>query len=73
MSKIVRETIHKNSRRIWGYFKLSDGTKTEFEQTKENAKNGVSWFQWGNSRENLGLTVERVEQLTREWLESIGF
>lgn len=73
MSKIVRETINKNSRRIWGYFKLSDGTKTQFEQTKENAKNGISWSQWGNITENLGVSVERVETLTNEWLESIGF
>ena len=72
MVKVVSESVNKNSRRIWGYFKLSDGSKTQFEQTKENAKNGISWFQWGNIKDNLGLTVDRVEELTTEWLENMG-
>ena len=33
-----------------------------YEMSKEN-----SWFQWGNTTDNLCLTVGRVEELTAEW------
>ena len=69
MVHVVRETVHQNSRRIWGEFKLSDGSVTHFEMTKENLKNlgEGAWFQWGNTTDNLGVTVGRVEQLTNQW------
>lgn len=63
MKYIKSEKINSNRNRIWGSFKLSDGTTTKWEMSKGN-----SWFQWGNSTENLGLSVDRVEQLTNEWL-----
>ena len=58
---IKQETVNKNSKRIWGSFKLSDGTKTKFEMVK-----GEGWFQWGNFPDNLGITCERVDELCNE-------
>jgi hypothetical protein len=68
MTKVRSEEIHKNKSRIWGEFKLSDKTTTKFEMRK-----GESWNQWGNSRENLGLTVDRVEEISNEWLEENNY
>lgn len=65
MPHVIRETVHRNSKRIWGSFKLSDGSLTKFEM-----KMGESWFQWGNTTENLGLTVDRVTELTKEWMDT---
>jgi len=36
---IKSESIKRNKNRIWGSFKLSDGSKTNFEMRK-----GESWF-----------------------------
>ncbi len=63
MAHIKKEIVKSNSQRIWGSFKLSDKTTTKFEMKK-----GESWFQWGNSTNNLCLTVDRVEQLCNAWL-----
>jgi len=59
---VVRsETARRTRNTIKGHFNLSDGSKTQFSINKE-----YGWQQWGNRRENLGLTVDRVEQLTDE-------
>jgi len=73
MVKVVKEVVHRNTQRIWGYFKLSDKSKSCFEMTKRNLKHlgDGAWFQWGNSQENLGITVDRVVQLCQEWIEWI--
>lgn len=63
MVHVINETIHQDKNRIWGQFKLSDGSVTKFER----AKGDPSWFQWGNITNNLCLTVGRVEQLTNQW------
>jgi hypothetical protein len=47
-----------------GCFKLSDGTKTKFDYDRK-AVGG--WSQWGNSSDNLKLTVGRVEKLVEEF------
>jgi hypothetical protein len=47
-----------------GYFKLSDGSKTRFAASQTDG-----WQQWGNSTENLGLTVDRIEELTSLLIE----
>ena len=60
---IIKESVSRNSRRIWGYFKLSDGSKTQFEMKK-----GESWFQWGNTTDKLCETVDRVESLCNDWV-----
>jgi hypothetical protein len=73
MVEIVKELVKKNSRRIWGYFTLSDGSKTQFECTKEDRERlgKEAWFQWGNREENLWASVKRVEELVREWEKDI--
>jgi len=62
MAHIIAETIHSNRRRVWGIFKLSDGSKTKFEMKRDE-----SWFQWGNTCNNLSATVGRVEYICNRW------
>jgi len=64
MKTIKREVVNSNSRRICGHFILSDKSKTQFEMRK-----GQGWNQWGNTTDNLGVTVDRVNELTSEWFE----
>lgn len=64
MAEYIRsENIHRNKQRIWGSFRLNDGSVNKFEMRK-----GESWFQWGNTTDNLYITVERIEQLCNDWL-----
>lgn len=74
LTKILREHVEENGSRIWGYFSLSDGTRTQFECKKRDLERlgDGAWFQWGNTTENLWLSVERVEQLVGEWQATIG-
>ena len=44
--------------KIKGTIKLSDGSTTKFEVVS-----GGEWFQWGNSTDNLSLTVPFMEKL----------
>jgi len=64
MTRIVEEKINRNTRRIWGTFKLSDGSTTKFECKRKEA-----WFQWGNSPDNLCVSVDRVDELVQAWCE----
>ena len=70
-TEVRSETVHKNRNRVWGTFTLKDGSKTHFEMTKANRTNlgAGAWFQWGNTTDNLSLTVERVEKLCSDWEE----
>lgn len=55
----VKTTVFKyRDGEVEGYFKLSDGTTTKFSIDKDG-----TWFQWGNSNENLSLTVNKIERL----------
>jgi hypothetical protein len=47
--------------RIKGKVKLSDKSVTKFEIGKDG-----EWHQWGNTTDNLFVTVPLVEQLARE-------
>ena len=60
---IKEETVKRSKRRIWGQFILSDGSVTKFDGSKEN-----SWEQWGNTTDNLRVTVSRLEEIFSEWL-----
>ena len=62
MTYVKSESYRRTKNTIKGHFILSDKSKTQFSIDKENG-----WSQWGNSTENLGVTVARVEKLT-EWL-----
>lgn len=64
MPTIKSETIKRTKNTIKGYFVLSDKSKTQFDIDRVNG-----WNQWGNSTENLGLTVDRVESLFRELMD----
>ena len=59
---IEKVCFKKNAERIKGQFILSDGSITIFEMCK-----GQGWFQWGNTTENLWISVDRVEEITMEW------
>lgn len=47
--------------KIKGTVKLSDGSTTQFEVLK-----GGDWNQWGNTRDNLCITVPLMEQLQEQ-------
>jgi len=61
MNKIVIEHIRRMKKSFKGYFKLSDGSKTSFNIDLE-----YGWQQWGNVRDNLSLSVHRLEELQQE-------
>ena len=46
------------SNEVKGWFKLTDGTKTHFTISRDG-----EWEQWGNTRDNLCLTVPFMIQL----------
>ena len=59
---VVRsETVRRTRNTIKGHFNLSDGSKTQFSIDKE-----YGWEQWGNTKENLGITVDRLDRLKNE-------
>jgi hypothetical protein len=49
---------------VVGHFVLSDGTKTKFCIYRQYNK--VEWQQWNNGTSQLGVTVDRIEQLMRD-------
>lgn len=51
--KSTKITDFKNG--IRGYFKLTDGSKTKFEIDRQG-----EWYQWGNTTDNLTLTVPKI-------------
>jgi len=48
----------KKGKEVTGWLKLRDGSKTHFSIDRDG-----EWEQWGNSRDNLCLTVPFVENL----------
>lgn len=48
----------KKGKEVSGWLKLRDGSKTHFTIDKDG-----EWEQWGNTRDNLCLTVNFVENL----------
>ncbi len=53
-----KEVTFTKDNQVKGWLKLKDGTKTFF-----NIDNNGEWEQWGNTRDNLCLTVNFVENL----------
>lgn len=53
-----KKITHLKSGKIKGVVRLSDKSTTRFEIDK----NG-EWYQWGNSTDNLFITVPLVERL----------
>lgn len=60
-TKIKTTKITAIKKGISGYFTLTDGTKTKFSIDKQG-----EWYQWGNSTENLYLSVPKVERLVSD-------
>ena len=58
--KTKKITYLKNGK-IKGTLTLSDKSTTKFEINKDG-----QWFQWGNSTNNLCLSVELVQQLSQD-------
>lgn len=61
---VIREKVTRTKNTIKGKFYLSDKSITSFDISRE-----YGWNQWGNSTENLGITVNRLEQLQNELLD----
>lgn len=62
---VIKETVHKSRKMIWGTFKHDDKSVTHFEGREEG------WQQWGNTTSKLCETVKRVETLYDEWLTDV--
>jgi len=56
-----RKITHYRNGKIKGTFTLSNKTKTHFEISKDG-----EWQQWGNTVNNLYMTVRAVEELVKE-------
>jgi hypothetical protein len=61
---VKREQITRTKNTMKGKFYLSDKSVTQFDINKTDG-----WNQWGNSTDNLSITVNRVEQLQNELLD----
>jgi hypothetical protein len=61
MVYVKSEVVKRSKNIIKGYFCLSDKSKTSFEIRRNDY-----WYQWGNTADNLCLTVNRVEKLEKE-------
>lgn len=59
--KVKLTKLSKKGKEITGYFKLSDGTKTKFSIDKQG-----EWEQWGNTTDNLCLTVPNVQRMVND-------
>ena len=59
--KIKSVIVSKKGKEITGYFKLSDGTKTKFSIDKQG-----EWEQWGNTTDNLCVSVPNVQRMVSE-------
>jgi hypothetical protein len=60
-SKYVKDTKwswSKKGKEVIGSFKLKDGSRTKFYISRDGM-----WEQWGNTVDNLCLTVPLVEEL----------
>lgn len=60
--KTKKITYLKNGK-IKGVFNLSNKSTTKFEINKDG-----EWYQWGNTEDNLWISVPLVEELQREMI-----
>jgi hypothetical protein len=61
---IKSRTITELKTRVKGKFVLSDKSITKFEIDRKTGE----WNQWGNSTDNLCISVEAIEKLTEQYL-----
>lgn len=60
-TQIKKTKLTQIKKGISGYFTLTDGTKTKF-----SIDNQGEWYQWGNTKDNLCLSVPKIEKLVSE-------
>lgn len=60
-TKVKTTKLTEIKKGIKGYFKLTDGSKTTFSIDKQG-----EWYQWGNTRDNLCLTVPNVQRIVND-------
>jgi hypothetical protein len=60
-TKVKTTKITKIRKGISGYFKLTDGTKTKF-----SIDNQGEWEQWGNTTDNLCISVPNVQRMVTD-------
>jgi hypothetical protein len=59
---VTKETTHRTFRRVYGAFKLSDGTMTRWTY-----KRGCYWYDHNDKRpENVAITRNRIKQIVEE-------
>ena len=58
-NKVIHTTLKESKYHIKGVFTLRDKTKTQFEIDKHSG----CWEQWGNIRENLTISVPKIEEI----------
>jgi hypothetical protein len=63
-NRVIKTTWKETKNYINGIFTLNDKTKTKFQIDKKSG----AWEQWGNNRENLCISVPKVEALTYTFL-----
>jgi len=61
--KIKSKSVKFLKSKVKGWLRLTDGSKTNFE-VQENGE----WEQWGNSRENLCVSVPFMYELVDFYL-----
>lgn len=62
---VITESIKRTTNTIEGHFILNDRSKTQFCIDRT-----YGWKQWGNSKDNLYITVPRLEELQEELHDS---
>lgn len=65
MNKVIRTTLKETKHLIKGVFTLKDKTKTQFEIDKHT---GV-WNQWGNTRDNLCISIPNIESIVYTFID----
>ena len=63
-TKVTKTTWRETKKFIKGVFTLNDKTKTNFEIEKSSG----AWSQWGNTTENLCISVPKVEAIVHTFI-----
>ena len=60
---VKSRTITELKTKVKGKFVLSDKSVTKFEIDRKTGE----WKQWGNSTDNLCISVKEIEKLTEQY------
>jgi len=67
-NKVIRTTWKETKHYIKGVFTLRDKSKTSFQIDKSDG----TWEQWGNIRENLCLSVNKIEAMVYTFVYDVS-